>query len=271
MPSPNPRLEVLIAAMNLRSEEQLPPVARQILAQGCPGLIINQAKGPTDFESPSKNLRILNFPEAGISKSRNRALEHARGDLLLLTDEDVELLGDFTATIEEAFAKNPEADVITFQCLNQQGRQRKAYSKKTFRHNLRTLMRVSSVEVALRRSSLEKNPVYFDERFGLGSQIPTGSETVFLSDALAKGYQIQYHPAAIVRHPEDSSGRALFRNEALLEAKGAMFYRVFGWKAYGICLYFALKKRKETGSSLSKSLGHMYRGIKRYKGFDHDR
>ena len=271
MQSPAPKLEVLIAAMDIRSEQQLPPVAGQVLSEGCSGLVINQAKGPPAFETRSKNLRIVHVEEQGISRSRNRALDHALGGLLLLTDDDVELLDGFSRKVAEAFDRHPEADIITFQSLNQRGEKRKAYSDKSFRHNLRTLMRVSSIEVALRRKSLEKSPLFFDERFGLGSQFPTGSETVFLSDALSKGFHIHYCPEAIVRHPDDSSGRALFQNEELMEAKGAMFYRILGWKAYAICIYFALRKRKETGYSLYHSVKLMYSGIDQFKESADDR
>jgi len=251
--------------MDIPNEEQLPIVASQVLSQGCSGLIINQVKAQPEFEIRSKNLRIIHLEERGISRSRNRALDHALGDILLLTDDDTELLDGFSRTLVEAFDRHPEADIITFQTLNQNGEKRKAYSNQPFRHNLRTLMRVSSIEVALRRKSLEKIPHSFDESFGLGSRFPTGSETVFLSDALSKGYQILYCPEAIVRHPHDSSGRALFQNEDLMEAKGAMFYRIFGWKAYAICIYFAWRKRKETGHALYHSIKLMYSGINQFK------
>ncbi len=251
--------------MDIPNEEQLPVVARQVLSESCLGLIINQVEANPEFEIGSKNLRILHVKERGISRSRNRALEHTVGDILLLTDDDTELLDGFSRILVEAFERYPEADMITFQSLNQNGEKRKAYSNKPFRHNMRTLMRVSSIEVALRRKSLEKNPHGFDERFGLGSWFPTGSETVFLSDALSKGFQILYCPEAIVRHPDDSSGRALFQNEVLMKAKGAMFYRIFGWKAYAICIYFAWSKRNETGLTLYHSIKLMYSGIDQFK------
>jgi glycosyltransferase involved in cell wall biosynthesis len=263
------KLEVLIAAMNIRSKEQLPIVARQALDQGCSALIINQTEIQPGLESPSENLRIFNYSESGISKSRNRALRHARGEILLITDEDVELLDGFSKTLTETFDKNPEADLITFQCLNEKGAKRKNYPDSAFWHDKRTIMRVSSVEIAMRRDTLVKNALFFDERFGIGSQISTGSETVFLSDALARGMKILYRPKAIVRHPDESSGRALRGNRELIRAKGGMFYRVFGWKAYGICLYFALKKRKEMGFSLVQNMKLMLSGIKQFKALDH--
>ncbi len=263
------KLEVLIAAQNIRSMDQLPKVAEQLLSEGSAALIINQTNSEPDFESPSPNLRIFHYNETGICRSRNRALQQAQASLLLITDDDVELLDGFSETIIEAFENNPEADIITFQCLNEHGEKRKNYSASYFWHNMKTLMQVSSVEIALRRESLTRKSLFFDARFGVGSLIPTGGETVFLSDAHKLGFKILYLPFPIVKHPDASSGRALYQNPALMKAKGAMFYRIFGWKAYGVCILFALKKRKETGYSLIKSIRLMYSGINEFKDLDH--
>jgi glycosyltransferase involved in cell wall biosynthesis len=263
------KLEVLIAAQNIRSTDELPQVALQLLSEGSAALIINQTNSEPDFESPSQNLRIFHYHENGICRSRNRALQRAQGSLLLITDDDVELLGGFSDTIVEAFDNNPEADIITFQCLNEHGDKRKNYSAASFWHNLRTLMRVSSVEIAIRRESLKRKSLFFDNRFGIGSLIPTGGETVFLGDAHKLGFKILYLPLPIVKHPDASSGRALYQNTALIKAKGSLFYRIFGWKAYGVCILFALKKRKETGYSLTKNIQLMYAGINEFKVLDH--
>ncbi len=263
------KLEVLIAAQNIRSADQLPKVAEQLISNSCDAVLINQSENELNFKSPSKNLRIFNYPETGISKSRNRALQQADGDLLLITDDDVELLDGFSDIILEAFDKNPEADIITFQCLNEHGEKRKNYRDSAFWHNLRSLMQVSSVEIALRRQSLEQKSLVFDRRFGIGSQIPTGGETVFLCDALKQRFKILYLPYPIVRHPDASSGRDLLHNPALIKAKGAMLCRIFGWKAYGVCLLFALKKYRETGYSLMRNIRLLYAGIEEFKALDH--
>lgn len=263
------KLEVLVAAQGIQNESQMPPVLRQLLSSGFPTVLINQTKNDKQLSSTSKSLRIFNYAEKGISRSRKRALEHATGDILLLSDEDVELIDGFSDTIKKAFEKNPQADVITFQCLNEHGVLRKSYPEHPIEHNMRTLMQVSSVEVALRRASFENGSVRFDERFGIGSEIPTGSETVFLSDALKQGLKILYQPEPIVRHPDESSGRTLFRNNSMIRAKGAMFYRIFGWKAYLVSLLFAFKKRKETGFSLVRTARLMYSGIEEFKRLDH--
>lgn len=269
MPRKYVKLEVLIAAQNIRSTDQLPRVAEELLSEGCDAVLINQVNKGPGLKSPSKHLRIYSYPECGICRSRNRALQHAEGDVLLITDDDVELLEGFEETIVEAFAKHPEADIITFQCLNKRGEKRKDYGDSSYWHNLRTLMQVSSVEIAIRHVSLARTPLEFDSRFGIGSQIPTGGETVFLSDALRRGFRILYLPYPIVSHPDESSGRALYHNPKLIRAKGGMFYRIFGWRAYLVSALFALKKRRETGYSLVKNVQLLYTGMEQFKALDH--
>jgi len=269
MPKKSVKLEVLIAAQNISSTDQLPEVAEQLISAGCEAVLINQSRKEPEFKSPSEYLRIYSYPESGSSSSRNRALQHAKGDLLLITDDDVELLDGFAVTIAEAFAKNPEADIITFQCLNEHGEKRKNYSDSSFWHNTRSLMQVSMIEITLRGESLVRKPLLFDTRFGVGSQIPTGDENIFLIDALRKGFKIMYQPSPIVKHPDASSGRALYRNPTLIRAKGGMFFRIFGWKAYGVCVLFALKKRRETGYSAIKNIQLLYEGIQEFKAMDH--
>lgn len=269
MPKKSVKLEVLIAAQNIRSTDQLPEVAEQLISAGCEAVLINQSQKEPEFKSPSQYLRIYNYPESGSSSSRNRALQHAKGDLLLITDDDVELIEGYAKTITDAFENNPEADIITFQCLNERGEKRKNYSDTSYWHNHRTLMQVSMIEIALRRKSFMRKPNPFDERFGVGSDIPTGDENIFLSDALKKGFKILYQPSPIVKHPDASSGRALYRNPALIRAKGGMFCRIFGWKAYGVCVLFALKKRRETGYSAIKNIQLLYEGIQEFKAMDH--
>ena len=109
----------------------------------------------------------------------------------------------------------------------------------------------------------------FDIRFGVGNQIATGDENIFLTDALRRGFKILYLPYPIVKHPDASSGRDLYRNPALIRAKGGMFFRIFGWKAYGVCALFAVKKQRETGYSLVKNIQLLYKGIQEFKAMDH--
>jgi len=124
-------------------------------------------------------------------------------------------------------------------------------------------MRVASVEIAFKRNSINKTHLRFDENFGLGALFPTGEENIFLADALDKGLKLLYIPIPIVTHPPESSGQD-YDNIKLVQAKGAMFERIFGLKGYAVSFLFTLKKYKSSRHSLFRFYSLMLQGAKKY-------
>ncbi len=207
---------------------------------------------------------VFNYYEKGISKSRNRALEQATGDICLISDDDIQFKPDIKNKILDAFKQHPRADVITFQIETPDGDYYKDYPTEKFWHDPKTLMDVSSVEIAFRRKSVMANQLKFDELFGLGAKFPTGEEFIFLTDALKKGLHILYVPEVIVVHPKESWGDKWYIPK-YIKSKGALLYRVFGWKAYFWALILSFKKYSDSDYSFSHYLRHMIDGMKEYR------
>ena len=227
-----------------------------------PYLVIDQ----TEMKSINNgnSAEIYNYKERGLSRNRNHALEHAKGEICLLSDDDLEYKKNIKNIILEAFDSNPNADIITFQIETPEGKPFNNYSEKQLIHNKRSIMRTASVEIAFKRISIEKADLRFDENFGLGAEFPTGEENIFLSDALDKGLNVLYIPEPIVIHPAESSGQD-YNDSRLVQAKGAMFERIFGWQGYGVSFLFALKKYKESKYSLLGFYSLMLKGAKKYR------
>lgn len=224
-------------------------------------LVINQI---TNNNSPIKNDKTLNLFNSGLSVSRNYALEKSKADICMISDDDLTYLPNIEKNIVQVFNTYPDVDIITFKISNADGSDFKNnYAKKPFYHNMRSLMRVSSVEIVLRRHLIEQG-LRFDEDFGLGSDRPTGEEIIFLTDALKKGNKILYYPLSIVCHPTETSG-SNYQVKNLAKAKGAMFYRVFSWKSYFLCLLFSLKHYKKTPYSFLIFYKELLTGIQTYK------
>ena len=103
-------------------------------------------------------------------------------------------------------------------------------------------MNVSSIEITFKLKSIQNANIKFDEEFGLGTEMPTGEESIFLVDAYKKKFlKILYVPIPIVIHPLESSGTE-WNNEKMIKGKGAMFGRMFGKFGYFFNLLFSLKK-----------------------------
>ncbi len=225
-------------------------------------LIINQISAENNPKHRAEN--IFTYREKGLSKSRNKALQKATADICLIADDDIVFLDHVDTIILDAFEKHPSADIITFQAQNPTGTLLKNYTPKHKQHNLLSIMNVSSWEIVFNRRSVITAGLCFDEHFGLGSQFATGEESIFLLDALRKGLNLLYVPTPIVVHAKDSSGDHL-DNPKLVRAKGAMFCRMFGFRAYIIALLFALKKHSLSKFGWLRFYRLMLVGIREYK------
>jgi GT2 family glycosyltransferase len=227
-------------------------------------MVVNQLLNKEASSYSQTNL--FSYKERGLSKSRNRAIELCDSDIALISDDDVVYLEKVKETILKAFKENPDADIITFQFLKDQNRLYKTnYQKETFWHDIYSLARVSSVEIAFKVDKIKNLNICYDEHFGLGSTFPTGEEYIFLSDALKKGLKILYLPVPILIHEEISSGGQFLNNNFLIESKGALFFRIFGSKAYFISLVFAFRKYKLSNIGFIKFYKLMLDGIMQYK------
>ena len=239
------RLEILISTMDskFQKREITPPASYLVIDQ-------NRDKG-----------------EMGLAKSRNMAIESSLADICLISDDDLEYIDNLQDNILDAFRDNLYVDIITFCIKTPDGEDYKRYRDKPFLHTKKSIMSVSSVEIAFRRDSINSVNLRFDERFGLGSDFPTGEEIIFLSDALDRGLKILYLPIYVVRHPIESSGKN-YDNQKLIEAKGAMFFRLFGSLGYGVSGLFAFKKYKSSPYSIFKFYRLMLSGIEKFRRLD---
>ena len=187
-------------------------------------------------DSFADNVRYMSQKSLGLSKNRNNCLEQMRNDINLLADDDLEYLPGFEEIVLSAFDNNKDADIITFQI---QGRER---FKKQRKHNKFSIIKVSSVTIAFRKSSIEKVALRFDEKFGLGAKYPIGEENIFLKDALDAGLKLLANPAVIVRHSHQSSGDEF--SDIQIKAKACVLRRMFGpVLSVLFIIYFAFFKR----------------------------
>lgn len=252
------KLELIVATMNRNIETAIQEITEgNKINSNC--LIINQI----DDEIKKKYIKrdkstVITYREKGLSKSRNRGLENTNAEIGLISDDDVKYLKGYEQVIEKAFDENPDADIITFKIETPQGDEFKKYGLTQFKHTKKSILKVSSIEIAFRTKSIKENNIEFDERFGLGAKYNSGEENIFLMDSINKGLNIKYIPEIIGIHPKESSGKVLDLKG--IYSKGALFYRLFGYKAIILNTAFVLKKYKQLDSGIIKSLIEIYKG-----------
>ena len=69
---------------------------------------------------------------------------------------------------------------------------------------------------------------------------PIGEDFIFAMDLYKMKTKMLFLPIPVVKHPRDSTGGSL--DQKVIFGRGAMFARVFGWKAFVINLLFSIKK-----------------------------
>jgi|LULL01.1.fsa_nt_gb GT2 family glycosyltransferase len=249
------KLEVLVSTYrsrllkNLRQVGQLKHLNHVIVDQNP----LNETQYPTE-------LNIIPLHNSvGLTKNRNVAIEYSHGELILISDDDVEYIDDFQTKIIDAFEKNPHAVAISFQVLKPNGEPFKNYKNEIFFHNKRSVISTSSVELVFRRDILNKYNIKFDEQFGVNAEFPCGEEAVLLGQLLDLGFDILAYPEAICIHPEESSGKDYNRKKLLL-AKGAMIRKLFGVLGFFLLFAFVLKNFKKIIKSKAK-VGELFRGF----------
>jgi glycosyltransferase involved in cell wall biosynthesis len=84
--------EVLIATMNLKSEEEYEELIKSTKASSNT-LTINQITEENlhVLEVKEGKHKLFSFKERGLSKSRNKAISRASGDICIIADNDVDI------------------------------------------------------------------------------------------------------------------------------------------------------------------------------------
>ena len=206
--SKRPTVEVLISTYEervLAVHERLPPP--------CPGtawLVSHQTPSGRAFDVRSlcerPDVRYFCWADNGTSKNRNQALRMARGEICLVSDDDVEFLPGWADEVTSAFRTRPGAAFATFISLSVDRQHRKeSYPPEARPHNRDSIGDVSEIEIAFRLDAVRELQVTFDERIGPGNPIALGEGYFFLRNILARGGLGWQIPLPIVRHMSATS------------------------------------------------------------------
>lgn len=233
--------ELLISTMHKDAEQVLEMLRASNIS--CHTLVIVQGDidDYKEFENNNQNIRILFSKERGLSKSRNLALKNCKAEFGYIMDDDVVLESN---SIEKIVMKMVEdsVDIGTSYFKYEDGCSSKPNFSKPFKHDLFTTAKVSSIEMCIKIDSVKKNSIFFNEKFGLGTNFPSGEEYIFLSDCIKKRLNVNYYPICIGTHPNITSGDDFYSSSEKILAKREMIKHVFLWKSPLFVFAFWIKK-----------------------------
>lgn len=216
-------LEVLVSCMHQTNFD--------IVKNSCVNtdvLIVNQCN-VDDYLERNNNSgfveRMICTRERGLSRSRNVAIEHARGDICLICDDDEVLELDYAETILKAFQDFPQADVITFKVNHPM--------KSNYPNNVTNVgyidaLATSSCQIAFKRKSIIANNISFDVQMGSGTGNGGGEENKFLFDCLRHRLKIYFVPKLIATVSQTESQWFFGYTPKFMRDKGWAVRRIMG-------------------------------------------
>jgi GT2 family glycosyltransferase len=199
-------------------------------------------------------VRLLLEPKAGLSRAHNRALRAAQGELLAFTDDDCRLSKEYVNDLLRHDAADTELVLrggrielgdptdlpLTIKTTPEPTRWNRRMNSA--RHQS-IAGQINGCNMTMRRALVEQlGP--FDERFGPGAIIGSGSDSDYLFRAYLAGLTLEYVPDMTVVHyhgrKTPAQGRKLLQN--YLIGNGAEFAK-HGWKHPNLCrpFYWDLK------------------------------
>ncbi|MCM1091190.1 MAG: glycosyltransferase family 2 protein [Butyrivibrio sp.] len=207
-------------------------------------VIINQCDclDYAEMEHKGHKIRFYSFPERGVGRSRNAAIERADGDICLFADEDIVYETGYAAAIEEEFARNPKADMILFNIEVEESRRTYHITERKKVHWYNN-GRYGAVSFAVRLRSLRESGVRFSLLFGGGARFSNGEDSLFLKEFMGRGYRVYTAPVTIGRESAGESSWFAGYNEKFFYDRGVLYHFLYGYMAIPFALRFLLAHR----------------------------
>jgi len=229
-------------------------------------LMINQCdhEDYVEYKTVSGIVRMFSTKDRGLTRSRNMAIAHARGDICLICDDDEVFVPGYEDAILTAYRDYPQADIIIFKMANRDP----SFPDQSMRLRFPQTMKVSSWQISFRRKRLLESGVRFDELLGAGTGNGAEEELKFLLDCERAGLVIYYVPVVIASVAQEASTWFAGFNEAFFENRGATTRYILGTGLATLyAVYYVLRKKSLYQQNLSSgaALRATLRGIRNNK------
>ena len=228
-------------------------------------VIVNQCAQDDEQELSyaGKRILVINRSERGVGRSRNLAMDNARGDVGLFADDDIVYEDDYEARIIQAFRHRPSADILLFN-VRVNPERRTYWNEKTKRVRWYNCGRYPTFCAAVKLDKIREAGVRFSHLFGGGAPYSNGEDSLFFMDCIKKGLKI-YAVSAVIG-TERSRKSTWFKGytEKFFFDRGVLYHFLYGKMAFVWGFRFLLKNRAEMCSEygLFKSYRILLSGVR---------
>lgn len=217
-------------------------------------------------ELSRRDIRILQHASKGLSLNRNYGIDNSIGDIILISDDDLNYEYEGLDNVLNTFDNNPSLDFAAFKHI---GGDNKKFPEQEFDFSNKEPKGyyLTSFELAIRRKSLTDD-IRFSPSLGIGAPFyGAAEENVFLIRLRKTGLNGRFFPLVIVEHGDVTTGNRS-PSKAFLRAQGAYFWIRFGWIGGFARVVLDVYRRKAPSIT---NLKHMSNGFFRaHKFFKRD-
>lgn len=169
------------------------------------------------------NIKHIKSDTKGLSLNRNLAINHVKGNIIVFSDDDAWY---FEESLEIVKKEIKNKDVVCFQIFDPvNNEQYKNYNTHKSNVNRLQILKKSSIEICINLSRVKKEKLKFNEKFGLGTDVKSGEENIFLKRILDNGNKIHYVPMVFVYHRKKINTKL---DKAFLKDKIKVFREIYG-------------------------------------------
>ncbi len=253
------RVEILCTTMEQRDFSLIEKMNIQ-----CNVLFSNQTNcvGYDEKECGDFHARMISTQTRGVGKNRNISLIYAEGDILLFADDDMKYVDGYAKNIESEFERFPDADVIIFNIISNDGQRKQFTNRKSKRIHRFSRIPYGAPRIAIRKESWEKSNVWFTPLFGGGAKYSSGEDSVFLWDVRKKGLRIYVSSQTIGEVDMQNSTWFEGYNEQFFFDKGAYCGAVHSHSHWLWKIYYCI--RIKSNLSLFKKMRSFEKGVRAY-------
>ena len=250
------RLQVLVATMHQKDLS----IIDKMNIRGC-AVIANQAdRNEILVEGDHK---MITTTTRGVGLNRNIALLASDADILLFADDDVVYHDDMPQAVIVAFDENPQADVLVFGMdMVKNGSVFERRHLKNRRLHVFNAMRFGTCRIAIRRKSLLRANIQFNQNFGGGCPFSSGEDSLFLKACFDRGLKVYAHEYVLGTCAKDTSTWFVGYGEKYFYDKGVLMRYLFPRVHYLMALYFAIRFKRTTKIKVGQRIQLMQEGVR---------
>ena len=238
------KFSIIIPTRNNRDDLALllKSIEKQSYTDEFETLVVDQSDIHESEIHPTRgSCRWFRMAGSGVSRARNLAIRHARGDYLVWVDANAQLRADSLQKLDKIIEEHPHHTAICGTVVNKENG--KPYSRYSFSRpravDFKNYDCCLASAMVIKRQALEKVGL-LDERLGTGTRYGGSEETDLVLRLLDYGEPLLYHPRYQVIHPAlDADSMSLrvwlCRHYSYGLGRGAMLAKHFRAKPLWAC------------------------------------